>query len=89
MIKISNVSKHYARNGEQDYEICISSTGKRDTIKGHFTHNAEDGLAVCLRKAADAVDAADAQLKARLMELTVDDYLAPDGLLGRWAKQNT
>ena len=86
MITISNVSDTYASTGEQTYEVRIVSDGKRDSIKGRFTHNAEDGLAACLRKAADAVEIHEAQFKEHLLNLTVDDYLSPDGLLGRWTK---
>jgi hypothetical protein len=37
--------------GKQHYLLCINRT-----VKAEFTHNFEEGLATCLRKAADALD---------------------------------
>lgn len=50
MIAIVNVSDEYKEIGEQDYEIRIN----RHVITT-FTHNYEDGLAICLLKAGMAV----------------------------------
>lgn len=51
---INNVSEEHGveyGKGEQHYELCINNY-----VKAKFTHNFEDGLSTCLRKAADAFD---------------------------------
>ena len=53
-VVILNVSEHFGvpyGEGEQHYELRINKIWKAD-----FTHNFEDGLATCLRKAADALE---------------------------------
>jgi len=47
MIAIINVSKEYKKRGKQMYLLKINESKILQ-----FTHNAEDGLAVCLLKAA-------------------------------------
>lgn len=49
MIAVVNVSKIYAKEGEQTYLLKINN---KDLLQ--FKHNAEDGLVTCLRKAANA-----------------------------------
>lgn len=51
MISITNISKDPNPTGLCGYEIRIN----RDLI-AKFKHNRPDGLAQCLREAADAVD---------------------------------
>ena len=53
-VVILNVSENHGvpyGKGEQHYELKINHYWKAD-----FTHVFEDGLAVCLRKAADALE---------------------------------
>lgn len=49
-IIITNIDKHPRETGSHEYVVKIN----RDTIC-YFTHNREDGLATCLRRAANAV----------------------------------
>lgn len=54
-IHIHNMSHEHGvayGQGEQHYELCINRK-----VLAKFTHNFEDGLATCLRKAADAIEA--------------------------------
>jgi hypothetical protein len=51
-IIISNITDVPTSVGPNKYEVCIN----RKLITT-FTHNRQDGLATCLRKAADAVEA--------------------------------
>ncbi len=61
MIKIINVSTDSALTGDQDYELYINQS-----LICTFTHDrSSDGLAQCLRDAADAVD------KVRMSERAV------------------
>lgn len=71
-IIINNVSE-VCGEGVQEYELKINQE-----VKARFQHNFDDGLAVCLRKAAIAfeenpVDA----LKERVIELmkNIDEYM--------------
>ena len=53
-VLIHNMSEHFDIKygvGEQRYVLCINKQ-----VKAEFTHYFEDGLATCLRKAADALD---------------------------------
>ena len=43
------------RGGPED-GVCTYSVGINKRVLTTFKHNRKDGLAVCLRKAADAVD---------------------------------
>ena len=52
MIAIVNVSPNPQPAGEHTYSLRIN---RREILQ--FTHNREDSLAVCLRKAAEAVEA--------------------------------
>ena len=64
-IIIQNISKHARPTGLHTYELRIN----REVI-ATFKHKREDGLAVCLQKASDAVNRAKALEIARvLMEL--------------------
>lgn len=49
MIGIVNVTKEAQSTGPHRYALMIN----RDVL-GYFIHNREDGLAVCLEKAAEA-----------------------------------
>ncbi|MCK9578786.1 hypothetical protein M0R01_04885 [bacterium] len=52
MIKIINVTKDDSNiYGENDYEVWINTR-----LLTSFKHFRKEGLAMCLRKAADAVD---------------------------------
>jgi hypothetical protein len=50
MIYILNISERYSKVGEQRYSVRVNSTEITQ-----FTHMAEDGLAICLKKASEAV----------------------------------
>tara|TARA_R100000365_G_C2748614_1_gene80763 strand:- start:11039 stop:11263 length:225 start_codon:yes stop_codon:yes gene_type:complete len=52
---IQNISSHDDMIGSNDYVVRINN----QTI-AYFGHVRSEGLATCLRKAADAVDAAEA-----------------------------
>jgi hypothetical protein len=56
MIAIINVAMHPAPSGPHPYEVRVN----RELITT-FVHNREDGLAMCLRRAADACDEAQAE----------------------------
>ncbi len=56
MISIVNVSPTAKRSGPHVYELRINSL-----VITRFVHNREESLAICLRRAATAVD--DAQLQ--------------------------
>lgn len=47
---ITNIDKHPRETGPHEYVVKINSA----TV-ACFTHNREDGLATCLRRAANAV----------------------------------
>lgn len=47
----TNPSEEYDPGGERNYEVGINQTPFAT-----FTHRREDGLATCLRKAADAIE---------------------------------
>lgn len=53
MIKIFNISKDPNQKGKQQYVLMINRTEITT-----FEHKYEDGLAACLRAAADAAEAA-------------------------------
>lgn len=59
MIKIRNVSQEngieYGK-GEQVYHLFVNATDPNKPINISFRHNYSDGLAECLRKAANAVE---------------------------------
>lgn len=55
-VVISNVSEHDDLEGVNTYIVHLS--GK--PVIARFEHVRSEGLAVCLRKAADAVEAAEA-----------------------------
>lgn len=65
MIAIVNVSTHDDPCGVHEYEVRIN----REVIT-RFEHVREDGLAVCLRKAADAVEAAWWNLADRMVDVS-------------------
>ena len=50
-IIIQNISPHNSPFGQQEYEIRIDQE-----VITTFTHKREEGLTVCLRKAAEAVE---------------------------------
>lgn len=50
MIAIQNISKRLSATGLQSYEIRIN-----ETVIATFRHRREEGLAVCLERAAKAV----------------------------------
>ena len=50
--------------GEQHYRLCINHT-----LKAEFTHNFEDGLSTCLRKAADAFEVQEAKDREEFFKL--------------------
>lgn len=52
---ISNISRHNDTRGLNQYEVRIN----RDPVIANFEHVRSEGLAACLRRAADAVDAAE------------------------------
>lgn len=54
MITITNVSERTAPTGQQTYRVAIVGQEEVQEIVT-FTHEREDGLSVCLEKAADAV----------------------------------
>lgn len=49
-IIISNISPEYSRQGMQRYEVCLNRIPLVE-----FDHLAEEGMAVCLRKASEAM----------------------------------
>ena len=51
MIAVMNISPYSRKAGWHEYEIRINQE-----IIVRFLHRREENLAVCLRKAADAVD---------------------------------
>jgi hypothetical protein len=54
-VLINNISRHNDLRGLNQYEVRINN----DPVIARFSHVRSDGLAECLRKAADAVDAAE------------------------------
>jgi hypothetical protein len=67
MIAIVNVTERPAETGPHDYEVRIN----RQVIT-RFQHRREDGLAKCLRLAADAVDEAREKEFVRFVEAMVE-----------------
>ena len=55
-IIIQNMSTNNSPTGEHSYELRIN----REVIAG-FTHMREEGLAACLRRAADAAELVDGE----------------------------
>lgn len=53
-VVITNVSRHGDMTGLNQYVVRLNN----DPVIASFDHVRSEGLAVCLRKAADAVDAA-------------------------------
>jgi len=69
MIAIINVSKKYSKTNWQKYQVKIN---KKNICE--FKHKASDGLAICLKKAADAVS--EYQLYGRSFHsLIIDDEI--------------
>ena len=54
-VVITNVSEHFDVEGLNQYIVRINNK----PIIAEFEHVRSDGLAVCLRKAADAVETAE------------------------------
>ena len=65
MIAVVNVSKEYSRTGVQQYEVRLNRY-----VVAKFDHISEEGMAKCLRCAADAVES-DAGVDALLI---LDEY---------------
>ena len=63
-IIITNISDPPTPKGENMYRIRIN-----DKVITTFTHNREDGLAVCLRKAGEAVEENDVN---RIIEIYLE-----------------
>lgn len=59
-VVITNVSLHYDWQGVNQYVVRIN----HDPVIAHFDHVRSEGLAECLRRAAEAVDAAERASKA-------------------------
>lgn len=59
-VVITNVSKHHDFVGLNQYVVRIN----HDPVIAHFDHVRSEGLAECLRRAAEAVDAAEKAAKA-------------------------
>lgn len=59
-VVITNISQHNDLRGLNQYEVRIN----RDPVIANFDHVRSEGLAACLRKAADAVDAAEGKVAA-------------------------
>jgi hypothetical protein len=59
-IIISNISPEYSRQGMQRYQVSLNRIPLVE-----FNHSAEDGMAVCLRKAYEA-----------LLEVSIDEKIA-------------
>lgn len=53
-VVINNISRHGDLRGLNQYEVRINN----DPVIARFSHVRSDGLSGCLRKAADAVEAA-------------------------------
>lgn len=60
-IIISNISDTYSREGIQKYQVKLNRI-----LLCEFEHLSEDGMAVCLQKAAEALDNVD--IDARIKE---------------------
>lgn len=63
MIVIVNISKHRGPWGEHEYELRINAT-----VIATFRHKREEGLTVCLKKAAAAAERAKWEEAARANE---------------------
>lgn len=63
-IVISNISDEYSREGIQQYEVCLNRIQLCT-----FTHLSEDGMAVCLVKAAKAL--ADVAIDEKIAEYKI------------------
>lgn len=63
MIAIVNVSENISPVGTQDYELRINAR-----VIAHFKHKREDGLTVCLQKAAQAAEKAKWQEAAEMLK---------------------
>ena len=71
-IIIQNISPHSSPFGQQEYEVRINQE-----IITTFTHKREEGLAVCLRRAAGAVERAkwmEAQKEIQRLATTEDHH---------------
>lgn len=60
MIIVCNVSEEYSRTGIQKYEVRIN-----DTKLSSFEHNSEEGMSVCLHKAAESLKNVDIDAKIK------------------------
>lgn len=76
MIAIVNVSTHDDPCGVHEYEVRIN----REVIT-RFEHVREDGLAVCLRKAANAVEAARPEPADRMLGVAKSETVAQVGVV--------
>ena len=69
MIAIINRGPHTGDSGgERNYDVCIN-----DKLIAQFKHKRSDGLATCLRKAADAVEQKDERLMQAICELAKEE----------------
>ena len=59
-IIISNISDTYSREGVQKYEVKLNRI-----LLCEFEHLSEDGMAVCLQKASEALDNVDIDARIR------------------------
>lgn len=64
MIAIVNVSKHNSSFGIHQYELRINQK-----VIASFEHKREDGLAVCLQKAAKAAEEAKWKETMEILEI--------------------
>lgn len=60
MIVVCNVSEEYSRTGIQQYEVRIN-----DIKLSSFEHNSEEGMSVCLHKAAESLKNVDIDAKIK------------------------
>jgi len=68
-IIISNISDTYSRKGEQEYIIHLNRIPLAT-----YTHQSEDGMAECLRKAATALEGIDIELAIKEHRLLQGGY---------------
>lgn len=59
-IIISNISDTYSREGIQKYQVKLNRI-----LLCEFEHLSEDGMAVCLQKASEALDNVDIDARIR------------------------
>ena len=65
MIAVVNISRNYSRVGKQRYEVRFN-----EIPLATFSHNTEEGMSVCLEKAAKALEGVDIDQRIRDYEIT-------------------